>query len=244
MSPPAQAGVQDHSIRLDSRLRGNDMGAARVYPLIPSEPQGAAVQTIEAVVFDWGGVLIDNPAAALMDYCARTREAPTDEYMQVHNKHGEAFQKGRIPEATFWQRVCGDLGRPLPKTPSLWGQAFRAVYSPRREVFVLAERLAPRATGPPCCPTPRARRWSSSWSCATRCLTPRFSPAPRGRASRRKRSTRLPPGKLHVPVGRCVLIHDKPDFIDGARNAGMEGIVYESLEQVKQDLVALGVQTP
>jgi putative hydrolase of the HAD superfamily len=48
--------------------------------------------------------------------------------------------------------------------------------------------------------------------------------------------------KLTTAAGRCVLIDDKPAFVDGARSAGMKGIVYESLEQVKQDLAALGLR--
>jgi HAD superfamily hydrolase (TIGR01509 family) len=49
--------------------------------------------------------------------------------------------------------------------------------------------------------------------------------------------------KLQTPPGQCVLIDDKALFIDGARGAGMQGIVYESLGQVKRDLAALGVRT-
>jgi putative hydrolase of the HAD superfamily len=48
--------------------------------------------------------------------------------------------------------------------------------------------------------------------------------------------------KLATPVEHCVLIDDKPPFVEGARNAGMKGIVYEDLAQVKQDLSALGVR--
>ena len=48
--------------------------------------------------------------------------------------------------------------------------------------------------------------------------------------------------KLTAPAGGCVLIDDKPAFVDGARRAGMQGIVYENLAQVKQDLVTLGVR--
>ncbi len=49
---------------------------------------------IEAVLFDWGGVLIENPAPGLMEYCAKALGVSVEDYVRVHNVHGEAFQKG------------------------------------------------------------------------------------------------------------------------------------------------------
>jgi len=201
------------------------------------------VQDVQAVLFDWGGVLIDNPASPLMDYCARALGVPVTDYTRVHNEHGEAFQKGWICEATFWQRVCGDLGRPLPQTPSLWGNAFRTVYSPRREVFELAGRLRARGY--------RIALLSNTESPAMEFFlelryemfdVPIFSCA-EGACKPEKEIYEIAARKLVTPVGRCVLIDDKPVFVDGARNAGMRGIVYEDLAQAKQDLSALGVRT-
>ena len=108
---------------------------------VHSTGQGTEVSMIQAVLFDWGGVLIDNPALGLMDYCARALGVAVEDYVRVHNAHGAAFQTGSIAEEMFWQRVCGDLGRPLPRQSSLWGEAFRAVYRPREEVFALVQRL-------------------------------------------------------------------------------------------------------
>ena len=33
---------------------------------------------IKAIIFDWGGVLIDNPANGLMEYCANSLEIKTE----------------------------------------------------------------------------------------------------------------------------------------------------------------------
>ena len=198
---------------------------------------------IAAVLFDWGGVLIDNPAAALMDYCARSLGVSAQDYTRAHNKYGVAFQKGRIAEDLFWRQVCGELGRPLPQTPSLWGQAFREVYSPRKEVFALAGGL--HAGGY------RVALLSNTEGPAMEFFLelgyemfddPIFSCA-EGACKPEKEIYEIAARRLRMPVGRCVLIDDKPVFVDGARKAGMEGIVYESLEQVRQDLATLGVQT-
>jgi epoxide hydrolase-like predicted phosphatase len=40
----------------------------------------------------------------------------------------------------------------------------------------------------------------------------------------------------------CVFIDDKPENIDGAKKAGMHGIVFESNQQLKKDLKKLGLK--
>jgi HAD superfamily hydrolase (TIGR01509 family) len=50
--------------------------------------------------------------------------------------------------------------------------------------------------------------------------------------------------KLHAPPQRCAFIDDRPNYVDGARNAGMSAIRYEDLPQVERALTALGVTVP
>jgi putative hydrolase of the HAD superfamily len=196
---------------------------------------------IEAVLFDWGGVLIDNPAPGLMDYCARVVGVPVEDYTRVHDEYSEAFQKGLIPEKVFWERVCGALRRPVPEQGSLWGEAFRAVYVPREEVFALARRL--RETGLRTSLLSNTERPAMqfflelgydmfdalTFSCAEGVFKPE------------KEVYEIAARRLDTAPGRCVLLDDKVDFIAGARRAGMAGIVYEDLAQAGQELVRLGV---
>jgi putative hydrolase of the HAD superfamily len=199
------------------------------------------VTKIEAVLFDWGGVLIENPAPGLMAYCAAALGVSVEDYVRAHHAHGEAFQKGAIPEAVFWQRVCGDLDRPLPQQASLWGEAFRAVYRPREAVFGLARRL--RAGG---CRTSLLSNTEApamqfffelgydmfdalTFSCAEGVFKPQREIYERAART------------LGTAPARCVLIDDRLDFIEGARHAGMQGVVYESFGQVKRELAGLGV---
>ena len=200
------------------------------------------MQSIEAVLFDWGGVLIDNPAAGLMDYCARSLGVSVQDYTRAHDKYGEPFQRGWISEDLFWRQVCGELGCALPQTPSLWGRAFREVYSPRKEVFELAGEL--HAGG--CRVALLSNTETPAMTFFLELRYPMFD-APvfsceEGACKPEKEIYQIAAYKLGVPASRCILIDDKPAFVDGARKAGMQGIVYETLEQVKRDLTALGVQ--
>jgi len=198
---------------------------------------------IESILFDWGGVLIENPAPGLMAYCAEALGVAVADYVRVHNAHGEALQTGRIAEAVFWQRVCGDLGRPLPRQTSLWGDAFRAVYRPREDVFGLARRLREKGcktsllsnTEVPAMTLFLELHYDMFDALTFSCVE--------GVAKPQKEIYEVAARKLRVTPAQCVLLDDRLDFVEGARNAGMKGIVYESLPQVEGELAGLGIET-
>jgi FMN phosphatase YigB (HAD superfamily) len=196
---------------------------------------------IEAVLFDWGGVLIENPAPGLMAYCADALGVAVEDYVRVHNVHGEAFQKGRIAEEVFWQRVCGDLHRPLPRQKSLWGDAFRAVYRPREEVFSLARRLREKHCRTSLLSNTEVPAMQFFFELGYDMFDALTFSCAEGVAKPQREIYEVAARKLRVTPAPCVLLDDRLDFVEGARQAGMKGIVYESLEQVKEELASLGV---
>ncbi len=204
--------------------------------------KGASVEKIESVLFDWGGVLIDDPAPGLMAFCAQALEVPVTDYIEAHQRHGEAFQKGSIGEEVFWRRVCADLRRPAPGERSLWGRAFRAVYAPREEIFALAEQL-------------RARDYNTALLSNTEVAAMDFFlelnykmfdaltfSCAEGAVKPEREIYEAACRKLPTEPQQCVLIDDKPVFVEGAREAGMKGIVYKSPAQIKKELAKLGVR--
>jgi FMN phosphatase YigB (HAD superfamily) len=199
------------------------------------------VDLIEAVLFDWGGVLIDDPAPGLMSYCARTLGVSVEDYSRVHNRHSEPFQKGEIRESIFWQRVCSDLKRPLPRMASLWGQAFRSAYAPRDEVFELARRLRKQGFRTAILSNTEAAtnafvrqfRYRVFDAIVLSCVVGAFKPE--------RHIYEVAAGKLKTPLDRCAFIDDRPAFVAGAVAAGMKGILYKNPAQLVKDLAGLGV---
>ena len=198
---------------------------------------------IQAVLFDWGGVLIENPAPGLMAYCAKGLGVAVADYVRVHNAHGEAFQKGRIAEAVFWQRVCGDLNRPLPRQASLWGDAFRAVYRPREEVFDLAKRLREEGCKTSLLSNTEVPAMSLFLKLHYDMFDALTFSCTEGVAKPQKEIYEVAARKLRVTPAQCVLLDDRLDFVEGARKAGMKGVVYESLPQVEGELAGLGIES-
>jgi putative hydrolase of the HAD superfamily len=203
----------------------------------------SGMERIEAVLFDWGGVLIDDPAPGLMAYCAKALGVSVEDYIAIHNRHAQPFQKGSIEERTFWRRVCGDLKRSTPIMGSLWGEAFRAVYAPREPVFDLVRRLD--ETGY------KTALLSNTETAAIEVFHERhdglfnaliFS-CVEGACKPEQRIYQIAARKLQTPLQRCVLIDDRPLFVEGAIAAGMKAILYKDLAQTVEELQNLGINT-
>lgn len=199
------------------------------------------MERIEAVVFDWGGVLIDDPAPRLMAIAAVALKVSVADYTRVHHRHIEPFQRGKIDEETFWKRVCGDLDRPVPRVPSPWDLAFRGAYEPREGVFDLARRL--HANGIKTAVLSNTERpameyfdWlgyemfdAAVFSCAEGTTKPEGA------------IYEIAAQRLGVTPTRCVLLDDRRDFVRGAAKVGMNACVYGDLLGAKRQLEHLGV---
>ena len=193
-------------------------------------------EPIEAVLFDWGGVLIDNPAPGLMAYCAEALGVCIEDYTATHNRHGEPLQKGTISEAAFWERVCGDLDRPRPAAPSLWGQAFAAVYAPRADVFALAGRFREQGLKTALLSNTEVAAMEFFQKQGYDVFDATIFSCAEGTFKPEREIYEIAAGKLGVEPSRCAFIDDNPAYVDGATRVGMSGIVYESLEQAENAL--------
>jgi putative hydrolase of the HAD superfamily len=196
---------------------------------------------IESVIFDWGGVLIDDPAPGLMQYCADALGVPRGDYERAHGQFAAEFQKGLIAEEDFWARLCGALRVARPDVPSLWGEAFRSVYSPREEVFSMVVSVRQRGfkTGFLSNTEAAARRYFlelgydmfdvAVFSCAEGMMKPE------------RRIYEIAVERLGSRPEAAVLIDDRPDYIGGARAAGLNTILFGDLRQVREELARLSV---
>lgn len=199
------------------------------------------MRKIQAVIFDWGGVLIDDPAPGLMQYCADKLSVSKQAYIEAHKKFAQDFQKGLISEENFWAKVCEELKKPIPKIPSLWGDAFRSVYSPKADVFTMASTLHDNGyrtsllsnTEAPAMQFFHAQQYGVFdvlvFSCAEGTMKPE------------KKIYEITIQKLGTTPEQAVFIDDRQDFIDGAKQAGLNTILFKSIQQVKDELAALSV---
>ncbi|HNR12951.1 MAG TPA: HAD family phosphatase [Thermodesulfobacteriota bacterium] len=198
---------------------------------------------IKAVIFDWGGVLIENPTQDMIDYIGKALGASGEDFYQgVNTSLMMRFQKGFLSEKQVWEKVCADLRVPVPKTNSLWKEAFRSAYQPRAEMFSLASSLQQAGyrtgflsnTEMPAMEFFHEQHYDmfdvAVFSCAE------------GAAKPEEQIYAIALERLGVASKEAVFIDDRPDFIAGARQVGIRTILYESVKQVRESLITLAVR--
>ncbi len=200
------------------------------------------MKKIDSVIFDWGGVLIDDPRPGLLRFCANAFGVGQEDYTPVHDSCLDEFHKGLINEETFWREIAGKLGKSIPNAPSLWYEAFKSAYVPKLEMFSLASSLHARGyktallsnTELPAVEFFRGLRYDMFdvlvFSCEERMMKPD------------RKIYDLTLKRLRSQAERSVFIDDRPDYIQGAKDVGLHTILFESISQVKDELTRLGVE--
>jgi HAD superfamily hydrolase (TIGR01509 family) len=201
------------------------------------------MKKIESVIFDWGGVLIDDPRPGLLRYCADAFGVSQEDYTPVHDSFLDGFQKGLTSEEQFWEQISRKLGKPVPDVPSLWFEAFRSACVPRPEAFALVSSLHEK-------------------DCKTALLSNTERPAveffhglgydmfdvlvfscEQGVAKPERRIYEITLEKLGSEAPRSIFIDDRRDYVQGAKEAGLNAILFESIDRIKRQLAGLGLGT-
>jgi putative hydrolase of the HAD superfamily len=197
--------------------------------------------TIRAVIFDWGGVLVDHPVPGLLAYFSRKLGVTPE---QVNNAFGpfvDVFQKGRIAEHDLWEGVTAALGVKRPYDPSLWDDALRAVYRPKAEMFALVSLL-------------KGHGYSIGLLSNTELPTVRFFhrqgytqfdvavfSCEEGIAKPERRIYEIALERLGAKPPDVVFIDDRVEFCRGAEKMGMHAVLFENPTQVRGALAALAI---
>ena len=195
------------------------------------------MEKIQAVIFDWGGVLINDPKPVLMRYCAQALDVSEQIFTEVFDKCILDFQIDSINEQTFWRQICKNLNRPEPTQNSLWGDAFRAAYSPRPEVFSFAAELHNKGYKTALLSNTEVPAMQFIQQLDYDMFDEMVFSCAEGAVKPEKKIYEIAVGKLDLPPEQVVLIDDKAEFVNGARQAGLKGIVFKNIKQVKNELV-------
>jgi putative hydrolase of the HAD superfamily len=194
------------------------------------------MEKINAVIFDWGGVLIDDPAPALFKYCAKALGVSEEQYVIAFDICINDFQTGAVTEQQFWMNMTKRLKSPMPKADSLWTEAFMAAYRPRQEMFSLASRLRKAGcktailsnTEKPVVEIINKQKYDAFDVTVLSCLE--------GTAKPERKIYDLTLYRLGIPARQALFIDDKQENIDGAKQAGLQTILFKSTEKFKKDI--------
>lgn len=200
------------------------------------------MESIKSVIFDWGGVLIEDPRPGLLRFCAEAFGVPQHEYAPVHDSFLEKFHIGAISEQEFWQGISEGLGRPVTGIRSFWYEAFRAAYIPRPEVFALASSLRENGyktallsnTELPAVRLFHEQNYNMFDVLVFSCVE--------GIAKPDREIYEITLNRLGSKAQQTAFIDDRPDYIRGAAEAGLHAILFENIAQLRAKLAELGVR--
>ena len=196
---------------------------------------------MQAVIFDWGGVLCDDTGPGLIAYFSRTLGVAPEALNSAFIPFADAFQKGQISEDALWEGMSAALDVECPYNPSLWADAIRAVYSPKEEMFALAALIKEQGYKVGLLSNAELAAMeffyeqgypmfdSAVFSCAV------------GTRKPESRIYEIALERLEAKPPEAVFIDDRADFVEGAQKLGMHTIRFESLQQVKDALASLGI---
>jgi putative hydrolase of the HAD superfamily len=196
---------------------------------------------MQAIIFDWGGVLCDDTGPGLIAYFSQALGVAPEALNAAFSPFADAFQKGQIAETALWEGMSAALGVERPYNPSLWADAVRVVYAPNEEMFALAALIKEKGY--------KVGLLSNTEMAAMEFFYEQGYPmfdctvfsCAVGSRKPEPRIYEIALERLGTTPAETVFIDDREDFIEGAQRLGMHTIRFESPEQVKEALVALSI---
>jgi len=97
---------------------------------------------IKAVLFDIGGVLIDDVTHSERMGIANAFSVTIEQATDAVRKNSEGLSRGILSEPEFWKRMATTLCKPVPSNPNtLWYEIMKKGMKVKDETKAIAERL-------------------------------------------------------------------------------------------------------
>lgn len=197
---------------------------------------------IKTILFDWGGVLIENPDHGLMDYCSKILSVQSDVLKPAFAQYEHLFQLGKIQEHNLWVAICEKLKINLPSSTSIWKNAVRSTFTDKPETYLLLKKLKQNDyktgflsnTEMPAVEYFLEKKYGQYFdalifSCVEKTAKPD------------EKIYHIALEKLQSKPEEVVFLDDKRINIEMARKLGINGIIFKNVEQVKEELSVLSV---
>jgi putative hydrolase of the HAD superfamily len=200
------------------------------------------MEKIESVIFDWGGVLIDDPRPGLLRYCCKAFDVSLEDYTPAHDSFLDEFHRGKISEERFWRLLAEKLGKSMPSPRPQWYEAFRSAYIPRQQMFGLASSLHEKGYKTALLSNTElpAVEFFHEWGydmfdvLVFSCLEGTMKPE--------RRIYEITLERLDSKARQTVFIDDRQDYIRAAQDIGLNAILFKGVDQVIDELAGLGVE--
>lgn len=191
---------------------------------------------IKAVIFDWGGVLIENPLNNRDSLISKTTKID----QRLVTQHLREFEKlltiNKITEKKVWDFFKIKYHAKIPVSKSLWRDIFKKTYKEKKEMFVLIGHLKQKRfkigllsnTEIPVVSLFKTRSYQNFdigiFSCIEKIAKPD------------KKIFEIALGRLGVKANEAIFIDDNPKYLEGAKQIGIHTILFKNYNQLKREL--------
>lgn len=197
------------------------------------------MSVIKAVIFDWGGVLIENPTEGILRYCREVLGIGTGCMLAAYRKLIPYLQEGRITEEEFWKGVRRRTGAKGKLPASLWLEAFEHSYVEKDDVFAVARELYASGcrtgilsnTEKPARPVMTGEPY--------RIFDPIVLSWEVGSSKPQRRILEVLIQTLALPPPAILFIDDVEANITAARDLGLQGVLFTDAETLRKALAPL-----
>ena len=204
---------------------------------------------ISAVVFDFGMVLTGKPNMEAHDAMVRITGLPNERFEELYWKDRHAYDEGKLNGITFWQKFASDGGlhhldqKTIEELNSLdarywttqnpamvaWQQKLKAAGIKTAILSNMGDTVLESIE--------REFQWVHGfdvliWSFQLKMAKP--DPA----------IYHAVLDRLGVPAEETLFIDDKQENIEAARKLGMTGVLFTSIERLREDLVKERIEVP
>jgi putative hydrolase of the HAD superfamily len=197
------------------------------------------LSVIKAVIFDWGGVLIENPTEGILRYSRDILGIGTGCMLAAYRKLIPYLQEGKISEEEFWKGVRRRTGAKGKMPSSLWLEAFEHSYVEKTDVFAVAHALH----GGGCRTGILSNTEKPARPIMERDSYRIFDPVVLswevGSSKPQKRIFEVLIETLRLNPQEILLIDDAAANIAAAKDIGLQGILFTDAESLRSDLADL-----
>lgn len=203
------------------------------------------VGPVRALLFDLGGVVIDfDFAGAFQLWASRARCDPglIAERFSIDDSY-ERHERGEIPAAAYFSILRQSLGIDLSDEDFIegWNDVYRGLVPGMAEVLCAAQRHLPLFAFTNSNPTHKSV-WEHLYASELRPFETIFVSSDLGVRKPDPGAFDLVARRMGFAPREVLFFDDGPENVEGARTAGMHGVVVGSIGDVRQALVRIGIE--
>jgi epoxide hydrolase-like predicted phosphatase len=199
---------------------------------------------IKAVIFDLGGVVIEWTNDIIYAYLAERFGLEFEDVKERVKSLGPFLDKGTIDEKEFWTRFFKSFDKPLPDDWSeLWPKKFREEARLDNGVMEIIKTL--KRNGYMVAMITNTEPSHDAWSRKMGWYEPFEVVIASYKEKMRKPDSDIYEfalQELGLKGRECIFIDNREDYALGARDVGINAILFKNAKQLKEELKAYGVE--